>query len=209
MRAQFFCAEEEGVFIMEVHVVLYDDFDMMDAMGPAEVFGRAPQYFHVDYLSAFGNVVNSMQGLKVWTEPLEPGELEGILVVPGGRGARRLLYQDQEMLQSMKKAAQRAQTCLMVGNGSALLAQTGVLYRRKIAESRMEEDWKRMFMAGVSMVPGASWVEDGKFFSSADAMSGIAMALGVVADFADFDLAVQIAGQLGYEWDAEDENIYR
>lgn len=194
---------------MEVQVILFDDFDTMDAMGPAEIFGQAPQHFHLNYRSVSGNIINSMQGLKVWTEPLNPEEIQGIAVFPGGRGARRLLYQDQKTLQAFKRTAERAEACLMTGNGCALLAQTGVLYRRKIAECRMDENWKRMFMAGVSIIPGASWVEDGKFFSSADSMTGIAMALGAVADFADFDLAVEIANRLGYQWDAEDEKIYR
>ena len=62
---------------MEVNILLFDDFDTMDAFGPAEVFGSSPQHFHVNYLSVPGNIVNSMQGVKVWTEPLEP---EGLIV---------------------------------------------------------------------------------------------------------------------------------
>lgn len=36
---------------MEVNILLFDDFDTMDAFGPAEVFGRAPEYFHINYQS--------------------------------------------------------------------------------------------------------------------------------------------------------------
>ena len=129
---------------MEVNILLFDDFDTMDAFGPAEVFGSSPQHFHVNYLSVPGNIVNSMQGV----------------VIPGGRGARRLLYQDVESLRLLKKMAERSEICMMIGNGSLLLMQTGSLFRRKIAECKTDENWKRMFTAGVSTVVDASWVAE-------------------------------------------------
>ena len=194
---------------MEVNILLFDDFDTMDAFGPAEVFGSSPQHFHVNYLSVPGNIVNSMQGVKVWTEPLEPEELQGIVVIPGGRGARRLLYQDAESLRLLKKMAERSEICMMIGSGSLLLMQTGSLFRRKIAECKTDENWKRMFTAGVSTVVDASWVADGKFYSSSCTMTGIDMALSVVADMVDLEVAERIAQKLGHAWDAEDENVYQ
>lgn len=194
---------------MEVNVLLFDDFDTMDAFGPVDVLGRAPEYFHINYLSVPGNMVNSMQGVKVWTEPLEPDELQGIIIIPGGRGARRLLFQDAETVRILKRAVNRAEICMSVSNGSAVLAQTGMLFRRKIAACRIDENWRRMFMAGVSIVEGASWVADGKFYSSSNTMTGIAMALSVVADLADLDAACRIAEQMGYAWNADDESFYQ
>lgn len=194
---------------MEVNIILFDDFDSMDAFGVAEVFGRAPEYFHINYLSLTGNIVNSMQGIKVWTEPMELEEIHGIVVIPGGRGARRLLFQDSESLRLIRRAVNRAEICMMVSNGSAIPAQTGVLFRRKIADCKTDANWKRMFMAGVSVVDEAGWVADGKFYSSASTMTGIAMALSVVADRADYDVACRIAEQIGYEWNAEDESYYQ
>ena len=32
---------------MEVNILLFDDFDTMDAFGPAEVFGSSPQHPNV------------------------------------------------------------------------------------------------------------------------------------------------------------------
>ena len=89
---------------MEVNVFLFDDFDTLDAFGPAEVFGRIPEQFHVQYVSVSGGIVNSMQRVKVWTEPLVLEKIKGILVIPGGKGARRLLYQEEETLSLVKRA---------------------------------------------------------------------------------------------------------
>lgn len=193
---------------MEVNILLFDDFDTMDAFGAAEVFGRVPEHFHVNYVSLTGNIVNSMQGVKVWTEPIEPDEIQGMLVIPGGRGARRLLFQDSESLRLIKRMVERAEICMMVANGSAIPSQTGALFRRKIADCKLDANWKRMFMAGVSIVEGAGTVVDGKFCSASSSINGIAMALSLVADRADYDAACRIAEQIGYDWDAEDESFY-
>ena len=64
---------------MEVNILLFDDFDTMDAFGPAEVFGSSPQHFHVNYLSVPGNIVNSMQGVKVWTDRWNRKNCRGLL----------------------------------------------------------------------------------------------------------------------------------
>ncbi len=112
---------------MNVNIVLFDDFETMDAFGPVELFGKLPQHFHVRYLSVSGDLINSVHGLKIWTDFLVPEEIDGILLIPGGKGARRLLWKDERSLNIIKKAAENADYCVMIGNGSALLAQTGLL----------------------------------------------------------------------------------
>lgn len=196
--------------IMEVNIILFDDFDSLDAFGVADIFGRAAGNFHINYLSVSGNIVNSMQGVKVWTEPLNTAQIRDIVVIPGGNGARRLLFQDTEAVEEIKKAVGKAQTCLLVGNGAAVLAQTGLLYRRKIADCKMDHNWRRLFMGGVSILEDVIWVADGKFYSSSSGMTGIDMALGVVADFIDIDLAYHIAEQIGHtKWDVDDERVFQ
>ena len=39
---------------MYVNIVLFDDFETLDAFGPAEVFGKLPEEFHIRYLSVSG-----------------------------------------------------------------------------------------------------------------------------------------------------------
>ena len=125
---------------MDVNIVLFDDFETLDAFGPAEVFGKLPEHFHLRYLSVSGDVINSTQGGKVWTDFLIPEEIEGILLVPGGKGARRLLWKDERTLNLIKKAAENADYCLMIENGSAASADgyavsaenSGFSYGRKL-----------------------------------------------------------------------------
>lgn len=194
---------------MNVNIILFDDFDTMDAMGPAEVFGSCREHFHMRYLSVSGDVVNSSQGVKIWTDFLVPEEIDGILLIPGGKGTRRLLWKDERALQLMKRAAENADFCMMVAGGSALLAQTGALYRRKIADCPQDANWNRMFTAGLDRIADTKIVMDGKFCSCADTASAIDMSLWLMADVIDLELAEKTAARMGYPWSAErQEDIY-
>jgi transcriptional regulator GlxA family with amidase domain len=192
---------------MNVNIVLYDDFELMDAFGPAQIFGTAPEHFYLNYLSANGGIVTSSQGVKIWTEILIPEEIMDILVIPGGKGARRLLCLENDWMKLIQKSAKEADLCMMVGNGSALLAQTGLLYRRKIADYDYDENWKRMFTAGMTRIPNLSWMSDGKYYSCSSTAASLDMTLGVVADVVDLDVALQIAKKLGYAWNMEHDGI--
>ena len=121
---------------MKVNLFLFDDFDTMDAFVPAEVFGKLPEYFHVEYCSVKGDFVTSLQGVKVWTDYLDEQTAGDILVIPGGKGARRLIRDDENLCRLLKKAADQHSFCVMLGSGTLLMAQTGILYRRKFATAR-------------------------------------------------------------------------
>lgn len=194
---------------MNVDILLFDDFETLDAFGPAEVFGKLPETFHIRYLSVSGDVINSAQGVKVWTDFLIPGEVEDILVIPGGRGARRLLWKDERSLKLFRRAAESANVCLMVGSGSALLAQTGLLYRRRIAEVPLDANWNRNFTAGIERLCGVKIAADGKYYSCSTTAAGIDMSLFAISELVDISAAGKAAEAMGYPWDPEqDEGIY-
>lgn len=193
---------------MNVNILLYDDFDTMDLAGTSVVFGRIPGEFHLNYLSLSGDVVNSVQGLKVWTDPLDGDMVEGILVVPGGKGARRLIHHEEVYVNALKKCVSKADACLMVGNASGILAQTGVLYHRNIAEFTGGDNWKRMFTAAINWIPDVKWVADGKFYSCRNSLAALDMTLGLVADILDVDAALKAAEGLGYEWELDENGCY-
>ena len=49
---------------MNVNIVLYDEFETLDALGIANIFGMAPEHFYINYLSVNGGLVSSKQGVK-------------------------------------------------------------------------------------------------------------------------------------------------
>lgn len=193
---------------MFVNIFLYDDFHAMDAFAPAQVFGYVPEHFYIRYISLNGGLINSKQGLKVWTEPLNPKEIEDVLIIPGGPGAHSFLQLNANSLNLIADAVQEASYVLMVQNGSSILAKSGALFRRQVADYHFEENWKRMFTVGVEYVQDVKWLADGKFYSSSCTLSALDMSLSVIADIVDMDQAERIAQLLGYQWDGNSETDF-
>ena len=187
---------------MKVNIFLFDDFDTMDAFAPAEVFGRLPDQFHLEYYSMKGEFVSSMQGVKVWTEPLNPAEIEDILLIPGGTGVKSFLHMEKDGQQLLKAAVEEASFCMMVQNASAMLARTGLLFHRQVCDYAYDENWKRMFTVGIDYTDGEKWISDGKYYSCSTTMAAIDMTLGLISDNLDVGVAEKIAEEIGYAWDS-------
>lgn len=195
---------------MQVNVFLFNDFNSLDAFGPAEVFGKMPEHFHISYYSLKGDFVNSLQGTQIWTDCLTESVTGDILIIPGGKGARRFIRYDEHFYKLLKKIAEQSSFCVMTGSGASLLAQTGVLFRRRICDYPMDENWNRMFTAGIYRQPECKWAADGKFYSAVSPIAAIDMCLNIVADLVDLSDAERIAAELGYSWNPDEEDgIYR
>lgn len=195
---------------MKVNIFLFDNFDILDAAVAAEVFGKRPEDFYISYCSVKGDVVTSVQGVKIWTDYLTENTAGEILVIPGGKGARRFIRADEEICRLLRRAVEMSAACVMLENGSALLAQTGVLFRRRICDYPMDANWNRMFTAGIYRQAETKWVADGKFYSASSPVAGIDMCLNLMADLVDMSAAEQAAAELGYQWNPEAEDgIYR
>lgn len=190
---------------MKVNIFLFDEFDTMEAFASAEVFGRLPEQFHLGYYSLKGDFVTSLQGVKVWTDFLDERLFGDVLIIPGGKGARRLIREDENLCGLLKKIVQQHSFCVMIGSGISLLAQTGILYRRRVCDYPMDKNWNRMFTAAVYRFSGIKWAADGKFYSASSPVAGIDMCLSILADLTDLGIAEQIAEELGYEWNPDKE----
>lgn len=105
----------------------------------------------------------------------------------------------------IKESIGAAAICMMVRGGTALVAQTGLLYHRRIADYEGDENWKRIFTAGVERISGYKWISDGKYYSSSSSMASVDMTLGVISDMVDLELAETIALQIGHDWKQEQE----
>ena len=92
---------------MVVNVFLFDDFEVMDAFGPVEILGRVPEHFYVRFISLRGGLITGKQEIKIWTEPLNPVEIEDIFLIPGGTGVKSFLHMEGENGQQLLKQAVR------------------------------------------------------------------------------------------------------
>ena len=186
---------------MNIDVLLFRDFETLDAFGPVEVFGGVPE-FSVRCVSTDGGMVVSAQGVRVWTEALEEGPEAEVLLVPGGMGTRRLAG-DAAYLAGLKAAALRSAYVLTVCTGSALLAATGLLDGLRATSNKRAFDWAVSVNPRVRWVSRARWVVDGKYYTSSGVSAGMDMALGFLEDRLGRDRAEEAARRIEYVRNAD------
>lgn len=188
---------------MVVNVFLFDDFEAMDVFGPVQIFGTVPEQFYIRFISLRGGMITGKQGVKIWTEPLNPIEIEDIFLILGGKGVRSFLHTEGDKgRQALKQAVDEAEFCMMVQNASAMLARTGLLFHRQVTDYDYDENWKRMFTVGINYINGEDWISDGKYYSSSTTMAAMDMTLGLIGDMLDIDIAEKIAKEIGYLWNS-------
>ena len=198
--------------MQRVGILLFDQFDLIDAGGPYEVFLTAsrlverdgdPAPFEVVLISVDGTDVVAFGGMTVsGTVPASNvGDLD-ILVVPG-LVALEHARSDVRLLSTVSSLAQRSALVTSVCTGAFLLNDVGLL--DGLPATTHWEDTE--FLASLGRVASADaavrWVDSGDVITSAGLASGIHMALHVVARTHSLGLAERTARQLDVPWDSE------
>lgn len=189
---------------MDVSILLFPDFETLDAFGPVEVLGRIEEY-KLRYISVTGGTITSRQGVRVLTEEIQNDDCGGILLIPGGQGTRSLVN-DMNFIEKLSDMALKSKYCLTVCTGSALLAKTGLLNHKKATSNKKAFEWVKSINTDVLWVEKARWVVDGKYYTSSGVSAGIDMALGFVSERFDLDKAEEIAEHIEYVWNPNPNN---
>jgi transcriptional regulator GlxA family with amidase domain len=204
-----------------VLIVLFDGVQSLDVTGPLEVFATArdragqPAY-QVRTASLGGAAVRTSSGLAIIPDgdlravrPAapdarpsgagraagEPGLLgpPGLLIVPGGDGARR---RPPELVAWLREHAGEAERVASVCTGAFLLAEAGLLDGRRVTThwSRCA-DLRRQYPA-VEVDPDPIFIKDGRIATSAGITAGIDLALALLEDDLGRDEALAVARAL-------------
>ncbi len=181
---------------MNINIMLFDDFETLDAFGPVEILSRIPTHI-LKYYSISGGIVTSAKGMKIETESICAAKPNGILVLPGGRGTR-VLVNDKKFLSCLKNIGEYAIFCLSICTGSALFAKVGLLDGKAATSNKKAFVWAMSTSNKVKWVKNARWVVDGKFYTSSGVSAGMDMTLGFVSDQYGLDNALQIAQDIEY-----------
>ena len=187
-----------------VNILLFPEFETLDAFGPVEVLGCVPEY-QLHYVSITGGAIISKQGIHVVTESIKEADFSGILLIPGGQGTRALV-REPEFIKNLKDIAIQSEYCLTVCTGSALLAKTGLLDNRKATSNKNALEWVHSVNTNVHLMNRARWVVDQKYYTSSGISAGIDMALGFVADRFGDSRAQEIAKSIEYIWNSDPNN---
>lgn len=190
---------------MNCNVLLFDDFETLDAFGPAEIIGRKPDVYGLGYYSLSGGVIKSAQNVPVLTSPLTEITGGGVLLVPGGIGTRQLVN-NRDFIGTLHRLANEAEYVLTVCTGAALLARTGLLDSKNATTNKLAFDWAASQGEHVCWHKRARWVVDGKYYTSSGVSAGMDMALGFIADTLGKPVADKIAHEIEYIWNNDKDN---
>jgi transcriptional regulator GlxA family with amidase domain len=187
-----------------IGILLFDDVEELDAVGPWEVLAFWARTFpddgfDVTTLSRDGGVVTCAKGLVVSAAHsfASVGPLE-VLVHPGGRGTRPLLA-DARHLEWVR--AQRRVTPLMasVCTGSLVYAAAGLLAGRPATTHWASLELLGELDGSIKVRPDDRFVDDGDMVTSAGVSAGIDMALHLVARLGGVERARQVRRGIQYD----------
>jgi len=187
---------------MKCSIILFDGFELLDACGPAEVLAGLGEEYELGYHSSTGGVAHSSQKASFATDPFSAIEDGGIVIIPGGRGTRKLAS-EAEYIAELRGLCERAEFVLAVCTGSALLARTGLLNGRKATSNKKAMKWVQANGTEVDWQQQARWVVDGKYYTSSGISAGLDMSLGFIADRHGERVAKKIAENMEYIWNSD------
>jgi len=188
----------------QIGLLLFDDVEELDAVGPWEVLAHWTQHYPEDgyvvsCLSADGRPVTAAKGLVLGAHvAVSEAPALDVLVHPGGRGTRPLL-RDPAHLDWVR--AQRATVPLMtsVCTGSLVYAAAGLLRGRPATTYWGAIDELRSLDSTVQVRQADRWVDDGDLITSAGVSAGIDMALHLVARLAGPSRAREVRRGIQYD----------
>jgi len=187
-----------------IGIVLFDDMEELDAIGPWEVLAFWTQMYPDDgyavcTLSADGGLTKCAKGLVVGADhsfadapPLD------VLIYPGGQGTRPQL-RDEARLDWVR--GQRAAVPLMtsVCSGSLVYAAAGLLAGRPATTHWGALDELAALDPTIIVRPDDRFVDDGDIVTASGVSAGIDMALHLVVRLAGADRAREVKRGIQYE----------
>ncbi|HXB15181.1 MAG TPA: GlxA family transcriptional regulator [Solirubrobacteraceae bacterium] len=193
-----------------VAILLYDGVQSLDVTGPAEVFAGAAQAlraqagdrpetpgYRVRTIAPNGRPVRSTSGLQLVPDGPMPRSAEGIdtLIVPGGEG-RIEACREQALLRWLARSPSGCRRVASVCTGSFLLAAAGLLDGRRATTHWAHAGELARRYPLVDVHPDPIFVRDGSIWTSAGVTAGMDLALALVEEDHDRELALLIARHL-------------
>ncbi len=190
-----------------VAILLYPGVQSLDVTGPLEVFsaaargvaerGPADGGYEVVTVARSPEPVRSSSGLRlVPDEPLPaPGAPIDTLIVPGGSG-REAAVADPALIAWLAAAPASCRRVAAVCTGAFLLAATGLLDGRRATTHWAFARRLAREHPAVDVDPDPIFIRDGDVWTSAGVTAGMDLALAMVEEDVDRELALLIARHL-------------
>lgn len=183
---------------MQIAILLYDRFTLLDAVGPYEVLARLPEV-RVQFVALQPGPVQVDTGLTALQAATALADVPRpeVVIVPGGSGTPAAM-QEQAYLAWLRAAHETTRWTTSVCTGAFLLGAAGLLQGVPATTHWASRGY--LAQVGATYVPERI-VRHGKIITAAGVSAGIDMALVLVAELAGEEWAR--AAQLALEYDPQ------
>src|ERR1700722_8704500 len=172
-----------------IGILIFPDFQLLDAAGPISVFeiaarlaGLSPS---IKTLAVIPGPVRSTAGVEMLARGFKPYGAISTLIIAGGEGVDAAA-RCERTLAFVRSIAKRGGRVASVCSGAFMLAEAGLLDgRRATTHWRRTRQFLKTYPR-VKLEPDRIFVRDGNIWSSAGITAGIDLALAmVVEDFGE------------------------
>lgn len=183
-----------------VTILLVEQFELLDALGPLHMFGLLPEHYQLQIITIDGKNVSSTQGISL--QPMlsfNDDITAGILIIPGGVGIRFATHNDH-ILSWLKKVAPQQQIICSTSTGAALLANAGLLDNCTATTTQKHLDWVSQFGRNIKWQTSARWVHSNNIFTASGSSASLDMSLAIIGHQYGDATARRIAADTEYLW---------
>lgn len=185
---------------------VYKGVSLLDLAGPLEAFRVADAFspsrrggpaYECIVVSSGGGQVMTADGIELKSKSLRVASKATIdtLIVPGGFQVEDVL-RDRTLVRWVAKIAPHCKRVCSVCVGSFLLAEAGILNRRRAATHWLHAPLLASRYPDVTVEPDSIFVRDGQIWTSAGVTSGIDLALALIEEDAGRKVAIEVARML-------------
>jgi len=185
---------------MRLGAVFYNDFELLDAYGPLEMFGALGDEIEIVTIAEQAGPVSSSAGPKTIADyGFDDAPELDLILLPGGIGTIPELS-NEAMLTFLKTRAAKSQITMSVCTGSALLAKAGLLDGLAATTNKMFFELARSQSDQVDWQEAARWVDAGRYVTSSGVSAGTDMALAVIQRLFGPEAAQNVVNYTEYQW---------
>jgi transcriptional regulator GlxA family with amidase domain len=187
-----------------IGILLFDDVEELDAVGPWEVLSHWTRHFpqdgwDVSTVSAVGGTVHCAKGLRIAADhSAADAPAYDVFIHPGGMGTRPLL-RDADHLAWVSRLRETVPLMTSVCSGALVYAAAGMLRGRPATTHWGAVPELAELDPSVAIDPDARYVDDGDVITSAGVSAGIDMALYLVHRLVNEERAREVQRYIQYD----------
>lgn len=200
MHAQHHRRLTPGDQSTSVDILVFDDVEELDFVGPWEVFSVAhessPGSFRARLVSTGPSSITARYGLHVsGLASVYEGDPPRVFLIPGGPGRKRVM-RDSKLLDYLRRIHAEGSLLVSVCTGAFVLAEAGLL-RGKSATTHWSAREELKTYPDVAVVEGR-YVDEGDVVTAAGISAGIDVSLHLIERFSGASASREVARTMEY-----------